>query len=1494
MSTFQTIASGDLKDVVFSADGRTAYVSNGEGVVNAFNVATGDFIQRWKVGTTLGGMDLSQDGRYLVATERTYTTTGTGYDTKIVATIHVLDVTTGQIRDYTTTVQRNGDGAFYDAAFTADGKIVLSQSYQGSGWEPLTVLDPVAATFTFGTQGYYQDGVLTASGDGTKVLFTQDGISSLPLQIYKSGVGITASRDSSYDDRLSGYGAQAVSYDGSLIFRSGALYDGDLKLKGSLAALQKEPISAVGAVFSVDASSIYVLNSTDGLILQISTSDWSIQRAFASGIVKNDPYSSLFSGSAYGDRLSLSSDGKYLLVLADKQLNAIDLTTANPMGGSDADNTLTGDSSANTLRGYGGADVLDGGAGDDSLYGGYGDDRLIGGAGDDTLDGGAGVDTADYATAAGAVTINLTSTYAQDTVGAGRDTLTGVENVVGSAFADKLAGDTNANRLDGGAGDDFLKGLGGGDTLNGGAGADVLNGGAGDDTLNGGDGLDIASYEDATAGVRIDLTKVDVLQNTRGDGFDRLTGIEGVKGSTFADVLQGSAADERFEGRGGDDVIDGGGGRDTALYASVSTDYSWTRNANGTWTVRDLRATGGEGVDTLLNVETLSFTDKTVTLSPSDASVALKDVLPATSTETLSSGQIVDALLSSDGLTAYVSNSEGYISALNTVTGEIQGRWKVGKELAGMDLSTDGRYIVAAERSLENPTYGSSGATATIKIHVLDLLTGQVKDYARTGNYSTGFYDVAFTNDNKVIYGQASGWSTAAPLLLDLATGAFSSEQGGQLYGSIASTNDHSKTLYSGLGSSDAPLYIYQGGVQTAFHGMYADGVYGYGNPVTAIEGNGKFVAQFSGSLYVYDGSLTFIGDISKTHPELGSGVFGMDFSPDGGRLYVVDATTDRIFKFVTGFTVGSWSLEQVYSLGVDIGLSPSGYYSAAYGNRVQISADGARMLISSDASVVSVNLSTLKADGGSDYADKITGTDGADRLQGFGGDDTLTGGAGDDVLLGDRDNDLLSGGAGNDRLDGGVGSDWADYRDAIAGLTINLNTTFPQNTKGAGVDTLISIENLFGSDFSDTLTGDLNANIISAGAGNDVVRGGAGADTLMGGEGDDVLHGDDGDDTIYGNQGFDTASYEFASSGVTVDLTKADALQNTRGAGVDFLDGIEGLKGSAYADTLTGDGAANTLDGGAGDDSLFGGDGADTLIGGAGNDQIDGGAGDDTVVYSSWASNYSVVKAADGSVTVTDLRSGSPDGVDHLIGVENVLFATAPSATEIATEMNNILRQSPTGAALGALSQDLLARWSAGQISANQMTAEIIKTAGATTSVATLSYEFFTGKIPSQVGIDYLVSPTGPNGNNLNSAYYQSFNLENRYINFAVNLGKWGEGAAKFTAEYGSLTLFEATRKAYGAIFGATPNDAKVQSLLEGKVDYFAYYGTDGANGIGTKAAVVGWLLAEAQKADLGVMAKSNDAWLTDLADGSAPFAIDILDPAKGYCKADFVFGGA
>lgn len=203
---------------------------------------------------------------------------------------------------------------------------------------------------------------------------------------------------------------------------------------------------------------------------------------------------------------------------------------------------------------------------------------------------------------------------------------------------------------------------------------------------------------------------------------------------------------------------------------------------------------------------------------------------------------------------------------------------------------------------------------------------------------------------------------------------------------------------------------------------------------------------------------------------------------------------------------------------------------------------------------------------------------------------------------------------------------------------------------------------------------------------------------------------------------------------------------------------------------------------------------------------------------------------------------------------------------------------------------QTLADQVDAATISLTDARAEIGKMVATSTSVATLSYAFFAGYTPKQGGLDYLVSPTGGNANNLNSAYYQSFNSDNRYINFAVNLGKNGEGAARFGAAYGGLSLTDATTKAYAEIFGFTPSAAKVDELLNSQVpnglggtytraEYFAAYGGDGAGGIGAKAAMVGWLLSAAAKEDIGSYAKANDAFLADLAnDGQAVFFTDLL----------------
>ncbi len=249
----------------------------------------------------------------------------------------------------------------------------------------------------------------------------------------------------------------------------------------------------------------------------------------------------------------------------------------------------------------------------------------------------------------------------------------------------------------------------------------------------------------------------------------------------------------------------------------------------------------------------------------------------------------------------------------------------------------------------------------------------------------------------------------------------------------------------------------------------------------------------------------------------------------------------------------------------------------------------------------------------------------GIENLMGSAFGDALTGDAAANLITGGGGNDTLAGNAGADTLIGGAGFDWADYTAATAGLTANL-TSAMQNAGFAAGDDLREIEGLIGSAFDDTLIGAAAGEYFIGGAGRDVLRGEGGADTLEGGDGDDTLLGGVGSDTLRGGAGIDWASYEFAGS-IRVDLA-SPLFSNGEAAG-DSYDGIEGIIGSAGADTLAGNGANNrfmgstggdVLQGHGGDDSLWGEGGNDTLDGGAGSDALIGGSGFDIASYANSA----------------------------------------------------------------------------------------------------------------------------------------------------------------------------------------------------------------------------------------------------------------------------------
>jgi len=134
--------------------------------------------------------------------------------------------------------------------------------------------------------------------------------------------------------------------------------------------------------------------------------------------------------------------------------------------------------------------------------------------------------------------------------------------ILGTAASESITGNGGNDVICGGGGNDSLEGSAGDDTLDGGPGRDNLVGGADTDTLIGGTGADTASYAGTATRVVVTLASA-AQQNTQGAGFDTISQVENLTGSSKNDRLTGNANPNAFDGGVGVDTCIGGAGSDT-------------------------------------------------------------------------------------------------------------------------------------------------------------------------------------------------------------------------------------------------------------------------------------------------------------------------------------------------------------------------------------------------------------------------------------------------------------------------------------------------------------------------------------------------------------------------------------------------------------------------------------------------------------------------------------------------------------------------------------------------------------------------------------------------------------------------------------------------------------------------------------------------------------------------------------------------------------------
>ncbi|NIX76035.1 calcium-binding protein [Microvirga terricola] len=202
------------------------------------------------------------------------------------------------------------------------------------------------------------------------------------------------------------------------------------------------------------------------------------------------------------------------------------------------------------------------------------------------------------------------------------------------------------------------------------------------------------------------------------------------------------------------------------------------------------------------------------------------------------------------------------------------------------------------------------------------------------------------------------------------------------------------------------------------------------------------------------------------------------------------------------------------------------------------------------------------------------------------------------DRLLGMGGNDILTGGLGGDTIDGGDDIDTASFQFATAGVAASLDTNTGTAGEAAG-DTYISIENLLGSNYADTLTGGDGSNYLWGGGGNDALTGSCGADTLDGGAGNDIYYINDAAHAIVEAAGGGT---DYIYTSVSYSLASAPNVEYMYATGNAAIT----LTGSNTANIFVGNSAANTFIGLGGDDTYYVGVGDQVVEGsGQGYDRV-------------------------------------------------------------------------------------------------------------------------------------------------------------------------------------------------------------------------------------------------------------------------------------------------
>ena len=868
-----------------------------------------------------------------------------------------------------------------------------------------------------------------------------------------------------------------------------------------------------------------------------------------------------------------------------------------------------------------------------------GDDILIADLVARDFDGLGGTDTVTYSSASRAVIADLKLGGSGAAWG---HTYRSIENLTGSAFADRLTGDDNANLIDGGLG------------------ADILSGGKGNDIYvidNRGDRItELAGEGVDTVNASITWSLVNHLENLTLVGAGNINGT----GNALDNILIGNAGRNTLSGAAGNDRLDGGAGADTMLGGAgddvyfvdnksdvtteaansgtdtINTSITWTLGAN----IENLSLSGSANIhatgNTLNNVLTGNAGDNTLNGGAGN--------------DTLDGGLGIDNLIGGQGNDIYMVENvadivtEGLNSGIDTVR------------------SSATTYTISA--NVENLILTGTASLAGRGNATANIITGNSSHNELNGMAGDDVLNGEGGND--ILHGGDGNDTLRGGEGADLLNGDAGNDT---LLGGAG--ND---TLNGGAGND-----ILDGGAGgDVMAGGSGDDIYfvtSTRDSVVESESGGndsvRASVDFTLGDHIEELELTGDGDIRGS----GNGSANIIKGNDGNNTIFGGGGNDTLF--------GGFGDDAIYIFGTEDDVS---FAYGGDGNDVIEAEDGSGTLEGgegNDLYDVHGNYTIIeKLDGGIDsvigYQSFLLGDNVENgRLQTAIAQATLTGNNLDNVLSltqagmldGGAGNDTLTGGTADNVIYGGAGIDTAIFTAAQNSYVFVWDASSQTLTvSGAdGTDTLIGIERLEFSDsiytggFAElaanshrTIDGTSDNDVLTGGRGNDKLYGGAGDDTLDGGGGKDAMHGGAGNDTYSVDEIDDTVT-EAANEGVDTILSSVsfkldENLENLTLTGMANING----QGNDSDNVIIGNAGGNSIVAHGGDDALYGGVGDDNLIGGEGNDLLDGGDGIDTAFFSGARASYSFTWSPQTS-TLTVIGA---DGTDSVTGIERLQFS--------------------------------------------------------------------------------------------------------------------------------------------------------------------------------------------------------------------------------------------